>query len=38
MILKTIIIGAYITHKIYWKRTHKQRHIKWDRFFPVPEK
>lgn len=23
--IKTIIIGTYICHKIWWKRTHKQR-------------
>jgi hypothetical protein len=36
--IKTLIIGTYICHKIYWKRTHKQRVIKWDKFFPVPSK
>ena len=32
--IKTAIITAYIVHKIYWKRTHKERTIKWAKFFP----
>jgi hypothetical protein len=35
--IKTIIISAYICHKIWWKRTHKERTIRWVRFFPVKE-
>lgn len=31
--IKYAIITAYITHKIYWKRKHKERIIKWDKFF-----
>jgi hypothetical protein len=35
--IKTLVIGCYIAHKIYWKKTHKERTIKWVRFFPVKE-
>lgn len=35
--VKTIIITGYICHKIYWKIKHKERTIKWNRFFPVKE-
>lgn len=31
--IKMIIIGAYICHKIYWKRTHRTRKVKWEGFF-----
>lgn len=31
--IKTIIIGAYIAHKVYWKRTHVERSVKWNTFF-----
>ena len=30
--LKTIIITAYIGHKIYWKFTHKPRKQDWHKF------
>lgn len=30
--VKTIIIGAYICHKIYWKRTNKIKLIAFDKF------
>jgi len=30
---KTIIITLYVLHKIYWKRTHKERKVAWDKFF-----
>lgn len=32
--VKTLIISCYVIHKIYWKRTHKERTIKWIKFFP----
>lgn len=35
--VKTIIIGCYIAHKIWWKRTHKERTVKWNKFFKVKE-
>jgi hypothetical protein len=31
--IKMIIIGSYIAHKVYWKRTHRENTIKWNKFF-----
>lgn len=31
--IKMAIITAYVCHKIYWKRTHKERKIAWNKFF-----
>jgi hypothetical protein len=31
--IKFLIIGAYIGHKVYWKKAHKQRVMKWEVFF-----
>lgn len=31
--IKMIIIGAYVCHKVYWKRTHKEQKIGWNKFF-----
>lgn len=31
--IKTAIIVAYIAHKVYWKRTHRERTIRWNKFF-----
>lgn len=31
--IKMIIIGAYVCHKIYWKRQNKTRSVKWAGFF-----
>lgn len=33
--IKTAIIAAYVCHKIWWKRTHKERTVKWNKFFEV---
>ncbi len=31
--MKTLIIGCYIVHKIWWKRHHKERKVDWNGFF-----
>ena len=31
--IKTLIIGGYIVHKIWWKRQHKERVISWQKFW-----
>jgi hypothetical protein len=35
--IKTIIICSYIAHKVYWRHTHKQRVIPWNKFFNIKE-
>jgi hypothetical protein len=35
--IKTVIICCYVIHKIYWKRTHKERKVGWDKFFKKGE-
>jgi hypothetical protein len=31
--IKFFIIGAYIAHKIWWKRTHREITVSWEDFF-----
>jgi hypothetical protein len=31
--IKFMIIGCYIAHKIYWKRVNREVTIQWDDFF-----
>lgn len=31
--VKIAIIGAYVIHKVYWKRQHRESNIKWNTFF-----
>jgi hypothetical protein len=31
--IKMIIIGAYVCHKIHWKKTHKECKVNWNKFF-----
>lgn len=33
MIIKSIVIGCYVAHKVYWKRTHREQTMKWSKFF-----
>lgn len=30
--VKWTIIGCYVVHKIWWKRVHSQRVVKWQDF------
>jgi hypothetical protein len=31
--IKTFVISAYVIHKIWWKRTHRERKVDWKTFF-----
>lgn len=31
--VKFAIIGAYVAHKVYWKRKYKERSVRWNTFF-----
>ena len=31
--IKMMIIGCYVIHKIHWKKTHKERKVSWNKFF-----
>lgn len=33
MVIKLAIVTAYALHKIYWKKTHTQRSVDWNKFF-----
>jgi hypothetical protein len=32
--IKFLIIGTYVAHKVYWKRTNRMNTIEWKKFFP----
>lgn len=31
--IKFLIIGMYVAHKVYWKRSHREVTIEWEDFF-----
>lgn len=31
--MKMTIITLYIIHKVYWKMKHKEKIVKWNKFF-----